>query len=332
MKYNMTYLETNSLDPYYNLAFEEYILTHKMEEDYLILWQNENTVVIGQNQIAKAEVNMKFAKEHDIRIVRRTTGGGAVYHDRGNLNYSFITDVGDMEEMTMKRFAKPIVEALRNLGLDAKVSGRNDILVSGCKVSGTAQRIYKNRILFHGTLLFEVNEEMVEGVLQVDPLKFEGKHTKSVRSRIANIRSFLQKDMELEQFWQYLKVELGKNSGMKRGTVSTAEKAEILSLRNKKYVTSEWNFRQMQQFSYSNKQKWDGGILEVRVAVQKEKITQVGFYGDFLSKTPLLELENALVGRNFALQDVQEIMSRYELEHYFGEITMQEVLDTMFMI
>lgn len=331
MKHTMTYLDTYSMDPYYNLAFEEYMLTHHLQGDILLLWQNDNTVVIGQNQIAEAEVNLQFAKEHDIKIVRRTTGGGAVYHDRGNLNYSFITDVDEMEEMTMERFAQPVVEALQKLGLDAEVSGRNDILVNGYKVSGTAQRIYKNRILFHGTLLFEANEEMVAGALQVDPLKFQGKHTKSVRSRIGNIRSFLKDDMELMQFWGYLKKELGKNCNLRQEIITVEEKRQILALRNEKYATKEWNFRHLQQFDYSNKRKWDGGILEARVAVQKEKITQVVFCGDFLSKTSLAELEQALVGKTFAKQDVQNALCQYPLEHYFGGITMQEVLDTMFL-
>ncbi|MBQ8664007.1 MAG: lipoate--protein ligase [Eubacterium sp.] len=332
MKNNMIYLETHSLDPYYNLAFEEYILKHKMEGDYLLLWQNENTVVIGQNQIAEAEVDLHFIQEYDIKIVRRTTGGGAVYHDKGNLNYSFITDVKEMEELTMDQFARPVVEALCGLGLDAAVSGRNDILINGSKVSGTAQRIYKNRILFHGTLLFDVNEEMVAGALRADPLKFQGRYAKSVRSRIANIRGFLDEDMGIEQFWNYLKDQIGKNGVMEKGVLTPGEQEAIFTLRNGKYVTKEWNFRHMQQFDFSNKKKWHGGILEARVAVEKEKIKQVVFYGDFLSKTSLDETERALVGRNYVPLDVRNILNRYDLEKFFGTITMQEVLDTIFMV
>lgn len=329
MKHAMTYLETGSLDPYYNLAFEEYILTHRMEGDILILWQNENTVVIGQNQIAEAEVDLQFVKEHGIKVVRRTTGGGAVYHDKGNLNYSFITEAGEMEEMTMERFARPVVEALQKLGLHAEISGRNDVLVNGCKVSGTAQRIYKNRILFHGTLLFDVDEEMVAGALRVDPLKFQGKHTKSVSSRIANIRSFLGEDMEMKDFWAHLRKEWGKEAV--EGSVAKAEEEEILSLRNEKYATKEWNYRHLQQFDYSNKRKWNGGVLEARVAVQKETITNIVFYGDFLSKRPLEELERALIGRKFAQQEIQDVLSQVELKSYFGSISVQEILETVFM-
>ncbi|MEG2177108.1 MAG: lipoate--protein ligase, partial [Oscillibacter sp.] len=147
MNEQVTYLETLSQSPTYNLAFEEFVLQNRREGDYLLLWQNDNTIVIGQNQNAEAEINRAFVEEHGIHVVRRTTGGGAVYHDLGNLNYSFITDAGDAERMTMERFTRPIVEALRGLGIEAEASGRNDILAEGRKVSGTAQRLVKGRIL-----------------------------------------------------------------------------------------------------------------------------------------------------------------------------------------
>ena len=141
MKQITHYLETGSTDPFYNLAFEEYVLTHRQEGDYLLLWQNNNAIVIGQNQNTEAEINRAFVEAHKIHVVRRSTGGGAVYHDLGNLNYSFITDEENAEQHTIKTFTEPVVRALKGLELDAESSGRNDILVDGRKVSGTAQRL-----------------------------------------------------------------------------------------------------------------------------------------------------------------------------------------------
>ncbi|MEG2037634.1 MAG: lipoate--protein ligase family protein, partial [Ruthenibacterium sp.] len=164
----MTYLETGSQNPYYNLAFEEFVLTERREGDYLLLWQNANTIVIGQNQNAEEEINRAFVEEHGIHVVRRTTGGGAVYHDLGNLNYSFLTDVSDSGTMSMARFTAPVVQALRDLGVQAEASGRNDILADGKKVSGTAQRLSRHRILHHGTLLFDSNPAMIAGALRAD--------------------------------------------------------------------------------------------------------------------------------------------------------------------
>ena len=173
IQHAVRYMETHSQNPYYNLAFEEYVLTHRTEGDYLLLWQNDNTIVVGQNQNTEAEINRPFVEEHHINVVRRSTGGGAVYHDLGNLNYSFITDAGDKESISMARFTHPVVEALKGLGLQAEASGRNDILVEGRKVSGTAQRLCGNRILHHGTLLFDSDPSAVAGALNVDPTKFQ---------------------------------------------------------------------------------------------------------------------------------------------------------------
>ena len=225
------------------------MLSNRRDGDYLLLWQNHNTIVVGQNQNTEEEINRPFVEEHQIQVVRRNTGGGAVYHDLGNLNYSFITNLGDQDHLTMERFTHPVVEALRALGLDAEASGRNDILVSGCKVSGTAERITRGRILHHGTLLFDSNPEMIAGALHADSQKFRSKSTKSVRSRIGNIRDFLPKDMDLLAFWTYLKKYLAGN-GMEQGNLSVDELMAVEKLRQEKYDQWDWNFGRSPQYDF----------------------------------------------------------------------------------
>lgn len=325
------YLETNSMDPCFNLAFEEYILTHKTQGDYLLLWQNENTVVIGQNQIAEAEVNLPVAREYHTKIVRRTTGGGAVYHDRGNLNYSFISTLSDVDQFSMDAFTQPVVAALQDLGLSAEASGRNDILVSGYKVSGTAQRIYKNRILYHGTLLFDADKTMAENVLQVNPLKFQGKHAKSVRARIGNIKDFLPEEMELSAFWMYLKKKLTEKNHMVEEKLTPMELEAVQKLSHEKYADPQWTFRHMPQFDFYNEKKWNGGILEIRLCIAKEKITNAAFYGDFMSEMAVREIEQALIGTPYTPNAVRCVLEKFPLKRYFGEITVWEILQTMFL-
>lgn len=327
----VNYLETGSLSPFYNLAFEEYVLSHRTQGDYLLLWQNDNTIVIGQNQNAEAEINRSFVEAHQIRVVRRSTGGGAVYHDLGNLNYSFITDLGDAEQLTMARFTKPIVEALRGLGLDAEASGRNDILVSGRKISGTAQRVKQGRILHHGTLLFDANPGMVAGALNVDPTKFQSKSAKSVRSRIGNIRDFLSTDMNLEAFWAYLKESLA-GSGLVHDSLSAGELSAVAELERTKYNTWEWNFGRSPNYNLTNKRRYEGGCLEPQVVVEKGLITDIVFYGDFLSVRPLDELTEALKGCPYRSVDVGAVLDRFPLAELFGGIQRDEVLDVLFHI
>ncbi|MFV0498006.1 MAG: lipoate--protein ligase [Candidatus Fimivivens sp.] len=327
----VNYLETGAVSPFYNLAFEEYVLVHRKQGEYLMLWQNDNTIVIGQNQNAEAEINRSFVEKHQIHVVRRSTGGGAVYHDLGNLNYSFITDVDNSQQLTIERFTNPIVAALRNLGLDATASGRNDILVNDRKVSGTAQRIMQGRILHHGTLLFDANPGMVAGALNVDSTKFESKSAKSVHSRIGNIRDFLSDDMDLTTFWAYLKEKLAGN-GLAEGCLSAQEQTAVLELARTKYSTWDWNFGRSPKYNMTNKRRYEGGCLAPQVAVQKGVITDIAFYGDFLSLRPLDELCDALKGCPFRSADVGAVLDRFPLTELFGSIRREEVLDVLFHI
>ena len=323
------YLETGSQNPFYNLAFEEYVLRNRKNGDYLLLWQNHNTIVVGQNQITDAEINRGFVEAHGIQVVRRSTGGGAVYHDLGNLNYSFITDAGDTDKLTMERFTAPIVHALRQLGLNAEASGRNDILVEGKKVSGTAQRLLGGRILHHGTLLFDSNPDMVSGALNADPEKFRSKGTKSVRSRIGNIRSFLKTDMELQAFWAHLKTTLAEE-GVLTDTLTPEELAAVRELEQTKYATWEWNFGRSPKYDFTNRRRFNGGTLEIGVQVEGGTIGEIGFYGDFLSRTSTEPVREALRGCLFRREEVRQALAECSLDACFGGITREEVLSVLF--
>lgn len=328
----VTYLETGSVDPNHNLAFEEYVLLNRRTGPYLMLWQNDNAVIIGQNQNTEAEINQRFVQEHGIRVARRTTGGGAVYHDLGNLNYSLVTDAGNAGRLAMGRFVMPVVDALRTLGLEAQASGRNDIVIAGRKVSGTAQRLAGGRILHHGTLLFDSDPSMAAGALRVDPEKFRAKRARSVRSRIGNIRDFLRlqgRDMSLVEFWAHLKATLA-GDGLVPDELDATELEQVRHAKETKYDSWEWVYGRSPAYDLQNARWWDGGKLEVRATIRREKIADIRFFGDFLSVVPLTPLTEALVGCPYRREAVRTVLERHPLRELFGGITAEEVLATVF--
>lgn len=322
------YLETGSLDPCYNLAFEEFVLSNRRDDDYLLLWQNENTVVVGQNQNPLEEIDPDFVARHGIRVVRRITGGGAVYHDLGNLNFSLITDAEDPELLTMELFTAPVVEALRELGVPAEVSGRNDIVVEGQKISGTAQCVRDGRILFHGTLLFDSDPEMLSGALRADPEKFSSKSSKSVRSRVGNIRTYLNEDMDLPAFRTHLRRSFVGEAPAEQ--LTPVELSRLQKLKEEKYDTWDWTYGRSPQYETTYRRRWEGGTLAVSLTVDRGILAGIAFRGDFLSLKDPAEVETALRGIPYREESVAAVLDRFSLREYFGSITADELLQTIF--
>lgn len=325
MKNNYLVID-KSTDPYYNLALEEYLLMHYLDGNIVMLWQNDNTIVVGRHQNAIEEINQQYVKEQGIKVVRRTTGGGAVYHDLGNLNYSYITDREDETiDGGMKRFAEPVILALKELGADAKFSGRNDILIEGKKVSGTAQRIYKNRILHHGCLLFDADLSVVAASLRVRAEKFQSKAVKSVKSRVGNIVDFLPDNVTLKKFEDTLTKTMLAGEKYQILELAPEELLEVQKLRDEKYATWEWNYGHPMKCSIHNYQKYKGGVLEVGLQVKAGKIKECKIYGDFMALLPATEVEQHLIGCKYQYEEVLKMLGELTVSDYFGTITKEEV-------
>ncbi|MCF0137642.1 MAG: lipoate--protein ligase [Oscillospiraceae bacterium] len=324
----MYYIETGSTDPCYNLAFEEYVLKNRTEGDWLMLWQNDNTVVVGLNQTAQEEINREYVDAMGVNVVRRRTGGGAVYHDLGNLNYSFISDTGALEEMTLQHFSEPVCRALKTMGLDAVCSGRNDILIDGRKISGTAQRIEKNRILYHGTLLFDSDLDAAAAALRADPSKFSSKSTKSVRSRIGNIREMLAEDMTLAEFRSRIMAELAEEDI----TVCSLDEEELAAVEELAlvYRSREWTYGKGPKFGYNNRKRCEGGTLGVSAEIDKGVIQDIMFFGDFMASTDCTAACEVLRGVAFEPEAVIKALSGLELAPMFGGISAGDICGLLF--
>ncbi|MDO5444511.1 MAG: lipoate--protein ligase [Eubacteriales bacterium] len=326
MENTMYYMETGSTDPAYNLAFEQYVLENCLSGSYVILWQNDNAIIIGRNQNTLQEINRQYVEDKGIRVVRRMTGGGAVYHDLGNLNYSYITDYN--ENISMEAFNAPVCRALRELGLNAESSGRNDITVDGKKVSGVAQRIYKNRILHHGCILFAADTSVLSGALNADPEKFTSKSVKSVSSRVANISDLLEEKIGMDEFKKRIRKEL-IGSGAETFFLSDTELDLIEDLAEKKYRSWEWNYGHSPEYTFHNKKRFAAGSIEVFLNVKNGYITDVVFFGDFMAQTDHTAASEALKGVRYCREDVRKALDIPDLDRMFGGITAENIADVI---
>ena len=293
----------NFTDPYFNLASEQYLLDSE-EKEIFMLWRNTRSVIIGKNQNAYAEINRSFVDEHNIKVVRRLTGGGAVFHDLGNLNFTYIVPRNNCPTLDFERFSRPIIEALSSLGVNAELAGRNDITVNGRKISGNAQCVYNDKVMHHGTLLFSADMSQMSGALNVDEEKIKSKGIKSVRSRVCNISEFLP-NLDILDFKKYLE---DKFEGEK-AEFSDKQISEITVLRDTKYSTWEWNYGVSKDYSKRSKKHFQFGTVDISLTSDKGKITDIRFWGDYFSLNDISQLETKLIGCRF---DKKELLERLE--------------------
>jgi lipoate---protein ligase len=320
-------------DPRINLAIEEYSLKYlDPNESYLLFYINEPSIIIGKNQNTIEEINTSYVEEMNIHVVRRLSGGGAVYHDKGNLNFSFITKDDGESFHNFKKFTEPVVQALEKLGVKAEMSGRNDLIASdGRKISGNAQFSTKGRMFSHGTLLFDSEIDSVVSALKVKKDKIESKGIKSIRSRVANISEYLEGKITIEQFRELLLRNIFNGAE----TIPTYDLTEddwkkINEISNERYQKWDWNFGKSPKFNYQHSHRFPIGQIDVRLEVQKGKIENCKIYGDFFGVGDVEEVENALIGARYEKGDLEKVLETLDVKKYFGNIDKAEFLNLIY--
>ncbi|MBA3889518.1 MAG: lipoate--protein ligase [Gemmatimonadaceae bacterium] len=318
-------------DPTLNLALEEYVLRHKpADEDCLLFYVNAPSIIIGRNQNTIEEINTAVVDARGITVVRRISGGGAVYHDLGNLNFSFITPFEKGRFNRYDHFTKPVLSTLHALGVPAELGGRNDILAGGRKISGNAQFATATRMFSHGTLLFDSNLDDVTEALRPKPGKVESKGVKSIRSRVANISEFVREPITVGELRERLLEEIfgtRDRSAIPSIEITEQDWDQVRQLRARKYGNRAWNFGEDPKCNVQRTKRFPAGEIDARIDVQQARIAQIRFFGDYMGRLDVATLEALLAGVAYDAPSVAVALSAVDVQDYFGDVSHAEVVE-----
>lgn len=322
----MIFVENKNFDPALNHSIELYLMEN-YDEDIFMLWRNRPSILIGRYQNINLEVNLDFTKQNNMDVIRRLSGGGAIYCDTENMQYTFITKKSKEDiDSSFKKFAKPVVDFLNSLGLNAEFTGRNDIQIDGAKVSGNAQYQNKEKILHHGTFLFKANLYNLTNSLKSRDIKFKGKAVQSVRSRVGFIGDMIDMDVEtfMDKAIDYIKKEYNiKNSVI----LNEDEMKEIYKIRENIFSKHDWNYGNVSLKKNRKAEKYSCGVVEIGLEVENDKIKDISIEGDFFSELGIDKLCDILKGVQCNKESVVDALKSIEIDKYIKSMDKDVFID-----
>jgi len=326
----MLYIESTNVDPHFNLALEQYVFDNlDRSKEYFMLWQNDKSVIIGKNQNTVAEVNRSFINDNGIKVVRRLSGGGAVYHDLGNINFTFIGDAGKKESFDFNNFCVPIIKALRTFGVVAEVRGRNDIVIDGKKFSGNAQYAKQDRIMHHGTILFDTDLDFMRQAIAAPKDKIDSKGTKSKRSAVTNIKPHISGEISTAEFFKALRSFMFEEYGLQKYELTSSDLENVAILKESVYDTWEWNYGYSPPYDIFKERYVEGcGKFQIYMNVVDGKFLNIAFYGDYFGNRDTQALASLMTGRKADENDLRDALCKTEIGQYFHKLD----LDTFISI
>ena len=327
----MFYYISNSNKAAFNQASEEYFLKN-FNENFYMLYRNKAAVIIGKHQNALAEINLDKCEEQGIEIIRRLSGGGTVFHDEGNLNYCFISNGTKGELINFRKYSQPVIDVLQSLNIDAKFEGKSDLTIEGMKFSGNASHIYRSKVMQHGTMLFSSDLSCLNSLLKVNPLTFQDRGVRSIRSRVTNISDHLSTPFSIDEL-QYKIIDHVKNlfPEAKAYELTESDHQAIQNLMEEKYLKWEWNF------GYSPKYKFErlisftnGNILEIELDIEKGRIVRSEILGNCIKKGSISKLEEKLINMPHHKESLIQELEQIDLNDYFLKIEIEDLIRAIF--
>ncbi len=324
----MKYIDVKTTDPAFNLALEQYVFDELSEnDDIFLLWQNDNAIIIGKNQNTYLEINTDYVKQNKIRVVRRLSGGGAVYHDLGNLNFTFIMREKE-KQFDFSKFCRPVVTALKKLGVTAEINGRNDMVIDGKKFSGNAQYFKNGKIMHHGTLMYDSNLEVVSNALNVSQEKMITKGVKSIKSHVTNIRPYMEnKNIPIREFKKLLVEHMFEETNLTEYHLTEEDFSRVQEIANAIYETWEWNYGKSPQYEICRKIRLEGcGQIELCMNIENECIADFDIYGDYFSYKDKEGLCNAVNGSALLKEELIRRLEDIDVASYIHNLTVNGLL------
>lgn len=325
-------------DPKLNLAIEYYLLNEvKLDEPILLFYINDNSIIIGRNQNTYEEVNTAYVEENGVEVVRRFSGGGAVYHDMGVLCFCFITEDDGDSFRDFKKFTSPVIDALHQMGVEgAELKGRNDLVIDGKKFSGNAMYSKNGRMTAHGTLMFDSEIEAVVKALKPKKHKLESKGIKSIRSRVTNIKPFLDDSYQFmnakdfrEQLLLYI-YDTDSKENVKEYVLTEDDWEKIDAFAAEYTANWNWNYGKSPEFDMERSERLSVGTVEVKMNVRKGKIEDIRIYGDFFGLGEIEDVEKELQGIPYTKEAIREAINKVDVNKYFGKVETEELVDLFY--
>ncbi len=325
----MIIIDSPRNDAYFNIASEEYLLNKYPVEEIFLLYINAPSIIVGRYQNTLAEVNLEYIRENNIKVVRRMSGGGAVYHDLGNLNFSFHAPLDGDDFSDFSKFTKPVVDLLQSMNVPAELKGRNDLLVDDKKFSGNAKLARNGKIIQHGTILVNSEMSVLSEALKINPLKYKDKAVKSTRARVTNLFPYLPDAMTMDSLKKML-IDHMVEYDNKKGVIYSLTKEDIKGieeLAKEKYSTWNWNYGVSPSYGFNKAIKIEAGFIELHLDVKKGIIEDAKIFGDFFASKHIVELETRLKGEKHDVKNIKQILDSVPLKEYFGNVISEEILE-----